>query len=75
MVQHTEDKFPTLVKHQEELTQEGDLHSLLTLDSGVHINVAYHHILYHTSSDANKAVTKLLQRSAALVLKDTAKTL
>lgn len=34
MVQHREDKLPTLVKHQEELTQEGDLHSLLTLDTG-----------------------------------------
>lgn len=40
MVPYTEDKFTTLVKHQEELIQEEDLHSLFTLDIGVHLNVS-----------------------------------
>lgn len=33
------DKFSTLVKHEEELTQEGDVHSLLTSATEVHINL------------------------------------
>lgn len=38
-VWHMDDKFLTLVKRKEEVTQEGELHSLLTSATEVHVKL------------------------------------